>query len=470
MPSQIIHTTTTEEYASSAPESSNLTANFALLNLLLTQELGPEGASSVAEPVFKPVSQSVDWRTPLAGASRAYYQLDESAKKSANALLIQRAGQYAAFGEKLLLSTSEARKQAGRLIARLAVGLTGVVARTPGAPPIYLVGDQPVVIPWEVFSQYGRDPLPANAYSDIPELSAVLPQPPAPPAPPVTPTAPIPPVPPVPVERRELIQPIVEVRSTSFWDVGKILLAALISFLFLLVLFLLIFPGMRPLVAARSEPPLHAYDGDAAEAARLQSELRVLEGRYADQLLACAPDAVSPPAPVIPPPPAPVIPPPPAPVIPPPPVPVIPPPPVPVIPPAPVPPSRGQGLVIPVDPKPLDISLLAGCWLSDAELFNPANNLPLFDEYCFDENGRGTVRTEEMDSSGNLAGVCQGDLSAEFDGRNLVIHDEGASCAYRGSAYSPYDVECVPDENGVATCVATSREGGSSYEVEITRK
>ena len=116
--------------------------------------------------------------------------------------------------------------------------------------------------------------------------------------------------------------------------------------------------------------------------------------------------------------------------------------------------AKGQDMEIPKDAaKNNDLSFLEGCWTSETGLHNSSTGEPIVVTYCFDANGGGT-RTINGQEKGDR---CVGPVRAKFQGQNLVMNADGASCN-KGNGYYGQDVNCAQGANNKAQCTGKERD------------
>jgi hypothetical protein len=213
-----------------------------------------------------------------------------------------------------------------------------------------------------------------------------------------------------------------------------------------LLLFMVLAPDARR-AASVAATPLTLPDTGAEDS--LRAELLALKDLYFTTLTACVPKEPEPeaaaPAPI---PDAPLV------LPPPPPEPA----PEPEAPPAPVAPAENAELRLPEGED--DLSVMDGCWKSDAGLISLPKKDPIYYVYCF-SGGSGKVdfRVEVLDGSGKVRYTCRTTAAAKFEEGKLIIQDRGAKCGGKRGNFTPARVVCTPVRDGASECVVKSVRG-----------
>ena len=115
-----------------------------------------------------------------------------------------------------------------------------------------------------------------------------------------------------------------------------------------------------------------------------------------------------------------------------------------------------NNLEIPDNPQ--NMNFLEGCWNAPSGLVNMDTNQPVIVEYCFENNGKGSVRITEFDRSGKPKRTCEGSAQARMDDGKLHIDDNGAACP-DNSIYYGNQVICYKDKKGNTVCKGTPKDG-----------
>ncbi|MDR1037841.1 MAG: hypothetical protein LBT40_15160 [Deltaproteobacteria bacterium] len=454
--------------ASAAREAlASALTSWALATGVLCRELSPVAASVLAEP-REGRNGTIEWHSPLSGPARELALLPGPERAAAVAAARQKAAELTGLGTRLSSSGDPSSRAAAGIISRVAATLAARASGVPGPETVWSVGGATVLAGWSARLPSAAPPsgpapvAPVPLSAALPALpqafpGALVPLPGTALSPPLALSAATPP--PVPGA------PAAGHAGEDGGQQGlRAALAAVVAFLLAVLLFFLLSPGFRGAATAIPADPLAGVDAGREEGLRL--ELADLQGRYRDRLRGCAPaeearpDDESPPALPEPerleeppeageapaaleaeaPPPPP--------------------------PPEPEKPKAGSELEIPEDAK--DLAFLEGCWKSDAGLINSLTRQPLFCIYCFQPDGKATVRVEELDRSGRLTQTCRATATARLQGGKLRIRDTGARCP-NGRRYKPDTVLCSPSKDGAANCTLQS-DGGKLARTRITRQ
>ncbi|MDR2459342.1 MAG: hypothetical protein LBE38_00960 [Deltaproteobacteria bacterium] len=418
---QLLHITSLSEYYPESYEGLTITSCYALISQLLDAELSPEASQILAEPVEKAKKNSIEWHTPLEGTIKAYGTLQGEEKDMADDKLCLAAGQFAAYGAKLMTSASDQRKLAGKLVTRLSTSIaTALAGAVNEGQAVYLVGDKPVLAAWGLNPVVGaHGPVPQQRLSDRENkiVKAILAgqrpnlNPTPVPIQPIAPPVPIEPISPQPAEPIGYYQETTTTFTTTYYEVQeyrgslwwlKVLLSALIVFLLLLLLAFLFFPSLREAVGVIHAPPMAAWDDNRDDQLALAAERDRLRDEYLAFLASCT--------------------------------------------------GGAQDLVIPLDAE--DLTFLEGCWASDPGLVNSNNKLPLIFIYCFDKSGNAQVYIEEKDKNNRTTDICVTTATAVLEGNTLGITDHGPpQCQVNTQRrYQQNDVTCVQGRVGKADC------------------
>ncbi|MDR3153647.1 MAG: hypothetical protein LBW85_05085 [Deltaproteobacteria bacterium] len=429
-----------------------LTSCHGLITRLIEDEVSPEAALFLAEPVMKDRANLIEWHTPLEGGPVSYQELEGPERDAAEDELCQRAGELAGLGARLTGSESEQRRLAGRLISRLAVTAAAAAAGASGVQKVFAVGGRPVLAVWgmlpavteaawaaplsteltEKESAVVRRILAGERLREIFPREAPLPPPLPPPPPPYPPpyrqdfpseamAAPLPP------PQAFARQPAPAPGS----GILKGILAALGAFLLLLLLVFLLAPGFRKAALAVPQAFVAAPSDDRESS--LRAELRALKERYAGLLAACSPESAAraeTPVPGIP---------------------------------ASLPgdspegPAKEAELQLPESGE--WVGFLEGCWKSDAGLKAAASGQPIVYVYCFGSAGEAKVSVEVEGEPGSPGFSCAATGKAEFREGELLIQDGGAKCPAEAPDFSETRVLCSPGKGNKAQCLLQSKRG-----------
>ena len=104
-----------------------------------------------------------------------------------------------------------------------------------------------------------------------------------------------------------------------------------------------------------------------------------------------------------------------------------------------------------------ELGFLEGCWNAKIGLKNRQTGQPVTVEYCFDQNGNGTVNITERDRSGKIIQKCTGSARAIVQGNDLQINDDGAQCP-DGKIFGGNSVICRNNQQQ-AQCKGQSQSG-----------
>lgn len=418
----------------------------------------PGVADILAEAVEKPQSNTINWHTSVTGKVKPYEDLDLEEKNQVNSQLAQKAQLIAKEGERLKESKSQQKQLAGKVLEKIALSIASFVAN-PGPPlQVFLVGEKAVVAGWGLvpiksvkdlngeLSESSRDSAMYILESGAVPPALVLEKAKEPEEGRGT-AAPPPIVPIVPVATE----------SGCLWNLLRVLLAALLTLLLLSLLFFLLFPELRllftrapfydPTVTDTLEERLYSFKLDylekieacPVEEAQLKVPLEKTSPVYQEEPEEDPSELYS----------------------------VAPPKPEPTPEPKPTPketpketPKVGGAMNIP-DGDPNDLSFLEGCWKSDAGVFEVTSKRPVYDIYCFDKNGRGTLKTELYDKKGNKADTCTTSASATRSANRVVIVDNGAKCPKEKINFTRYQMNCQKSSNERTQCNIRGRDSGS---------
>jgi hypothetical protein len=78
--------------------------------------------------------------------------------------------------------------------------------------------------------------------------------------------------------------------------------------------------------------------------------------------------------------------------------------------------------------------------------------LPVFDIYCFDKNGRGTLSTDVLDESGKTIDTCRTTATVTRKKDQVIIEDNGAKCPREGTTFVRYVMTCKKESNNRTRC------------------
>ena len=407
MPQQLIQSDILSQCRLEMLEGIELVSRHQLFRQVLSDKLGPEAASILAEPVKNIERDSLAWYTDLPGAAVHFRDLNEEEQASLRQEVALRAGQFAELAAELKASKASNRVMAGDLIER-------VLSRADSCD-LYLVGGKAVVVGWGLSMGPGRlaeegpgAAAPRAAASPAAVLADPTPPPPA--------------------------AGLGFLRGLAYLLLGLLagaLLAWLLTHFFL--------PGFWSMWLKRPVVDLPSFDLNQDREAQLRLELERLKRLYAERRAACPPE---PPAPEPEPKPEPQ-PEPPAPE------------PEPEAPaPEPPAPEPDENLTIPENAlENNDFSFLGGCWASKSEeLSSASTGQPIVYIYCFDENGRASVRLEEKDAQGRRLDICRTTASAEAKGGRLVIRQHGPAKCGKGGGYSRATATCEQSRDSGVEC------------------
>jgi hypothetical protein len=396
-------------------EGIEVISRYQLFAKIISDELGPEEASILAEP-FKNIEQDrISWYSGLDGEAVHFQDLSEEEQKNLRGKVDGRAGQFAEMAARLKTSKASNRVMAGELLER--------IFSRPDILNLYLVGGRPVVVGWGL--SFGPKRLEGAPKDPQRPLAA--------------PVAPLPVAPPAPASGRGGLNLKGCLGSGCLRLLLGLLLALLAGALLAWLLSRFLWPGMlsnlfnKPAFDLPSfglpsldfpNFDLPSFDSNAQREAQLREELGQLMKQYDDRRATCQPAPE--PAPASAPEPEPA--------------------------PPPEPPDN-KDLNIPEEAtENNDFSFLEGCWNSVSDLVNAKTNKPLIYIYCFDKNGQASVRIDEKDAQGRPIDTCRTTATAEFNEKQLVIRQmSGARCNKEG-AYAPVTVHCAPGPEGAAEC------------------
>jgi hypothetical protein len=449
---QILHTTSLSDYYPESYEGLTITSCYELISQLIETELSPQAAFLLAEPVERAKDNVITWHTPLEGDIKKYQDLSPDEKDKAEETLCLFAGEYAAYGTKLLISSSEQRKLAGKFVSRLATSIAYVIADIPGAEMLFMVGDKPVLAAWglsPVSGSYGANlshALTEEEYKNVQRIlagSRPIPIVPIPlgqpeaisdPEPVAINNNPFPPPMPITGEVYKLFE-YEEERDKS--GILWLIITALATLLFFLLLAFLFLPNKIMERKEYSDYPLVASNEDERKEATLRKELNALMGLYLNNLASCKVQKE---------------------------VPIVDPPIIetPIV----EPPKIQEELIIPEDTQ--NLAFLEGCWVSDAGLTELISGLPVTYKYCFDTTGKAKVTVEQFDKDGNFKDSCHAEGNATIEGTTLMINDTGPHCPDSKSRYVPTTVVCSQETTGGAASCNLQSVGGIPLESMFT--
>jgi hypothetical protein len=458
---QLLCLTNLLDYYQDSWEGVEVLSRFQLLSHLISEELTPDRAELIAEPVINREAREISWYTSVPGPITPFEDLGPRERKYCQEVLAERAKELEGLSRAFLSSASSNRRLAGQLLSRL---LT-----QSGCLSVFMVGERPVVSGWGLISVRPQDQDSARPLSHfMTERSG------PPPASPAPPPAPLPPVP---------APPPAAGCAFSLW---RSLLGFLLGLALLFLVFWLFVPAFGQILPWlwRPGPDLSAL-ADSGDQESLRAELAALRDDYRERLLGCRPSE----SPDIPPAGSPSLP---------------DPPPLgaglspgdyfgplwagwmegygrgggglgpgglPADTPADIPMDQaGEGLDIPEDLADTnDFSFMEGCWASDAGLYNTQTKLPIIYNYCFDAQGRAQVRVEERDAQGKQTGSCGTTARAAFEDGKLTITEDSGSVCSDGSVYGRQVLTCQPGEGGKADCSLRSRGQKKSVPSQFSR-
>lgn len=401
MAHQLIESNTLSKCRLEMSEGLEIISRYRLLARLIEDELGPEAAGFLAEPVKNIDQDRINWYTDLSGEVLPFQSMNEEQKALARQALSGRAAEYAALAAGLKASRASNRIMAGELLER--------IAQNSDSYNLYMVGGQPVVVGWGLSIGERAEARPAAP------MAKGGPAPPPPPAPP---------------------------RRGCLFALWPLLLGLIIGLLLAWLLTRSFWPAFWTALDLYIKPPVldeKAFDDNADREKDLRLELARLKEAYDARRLECRPPEPAP----------------------------TPPPPAPEQAPAPPPeapaeeePPPNDDLQIPEDAaEKNDFSFMEGCWISDAGLFNRQTKQPINHIYCFDENGKASVKIEEKNSKGKHIDTCRTTAKASFEGRRLVIKQTRPAKCGKGGTYSPATIVCEHSEGGAAQCVIKQTSG-----------
>jgi hypothetical protein len=125
-----------------------MTSCHGLISSLIEDEIGPEAALFLAEPVGRDLKNAIEWITPLEGDPVDYRTLEGDAREDAADALSLLIGSLAGLGSRLTGSESEQRRLAGKIISKLAVGASDAAGGRWGPLRVFIVGGAPVMAGW----------------------------------------------------------------------------------------------------------------------------------------------------------------------------------------------------------------------------------------------------------------------------------------------------------------------------------
>jgi|GEM_PF-3677755 len=405
---QLIHTHTLSQCRLEMAEGIELISRYQFFKEILTKEFkdDPSLALMLAEPVKNIDQDRINWYTELPGEVVAFSAMSDEQRQSVNRAIAERSEKISAFSERMKSSKSSNKVLAGELLA-------GILSRHDNYD-IYLVGDQPVVVGWGL--ALGKEALPVY-------------QPPK--------ATPPPPPPPLPPEKKGCLA------GGCLLRLLPLLLGLALGLLLVWLLLTFIWPGFWGALTGWFRPGLPAvdlptFDLNVDREATLRLELEKLKLDYARRAAECRPPetppaAAEPPALELP----------------------APEPAAPEEPPAEeTPPEYNEDLTIPEDAaEKNDFSFMEGCWASESKsLVNAQTKKPLIYIYCFDQNGKASVKIEEKDNKGRHIDSCRTTAAASFEDGALVITEKGGPKCSRGGRYYPSTVTCYPGDGGAAEC------------------
>lgn len=362
-----------------------------------------EAARCLAQPVFDPQRETIDWYTEEPGPVRAFAALSPPEQDALRA----RVGE---IGQTLLAHAKKLQAESGSPQRELGGHLLELALRYPDDSCLYLAGDQPVITCW------GFGPSTAGAQPQ--DISRLTGTPPA-----AGPAAPIP---------GAAVPPVAETAAPEPARRGWLWLLPLLLLLLLAAFLVTSWCGRPPLLPVPGlnlrGPDLFCPADTGALSQERQRELELISVldalRAKAELCTKAPEfkAAASPAPVIPPEP------------------------------------QKEALVIPEDAgKDGDLSFLAGVWECDTGLSETATNAPITVLYTFDDKGTGYVAINSP-----TKGLCKGEATAEIGADGLLTIQTGTriTCP-SGNPFSGQTVQCR-DSNGQAQCTGRnlSASGG----------
>ncbi|MDR2340592.1 MAG: hypothetical protein LBF40_10765 [Deltaproteobacteria bacterium] len=393
----------------------------------LTATLGPEGPSLLAASSDKVTGTGVmEWQTSLPGTPVSRANLGSEAQFRLDGRLTQSATSIKAEAERLSLSLSDDDRTLGKVLSRIADSILNLVSGEESILSVFLVDDVPVVAGWGLipFQAPAGRPEPAGGESPGHDYSAVA--------------------------TDAGLLPAAEAAASggASWNILRTALTALGTFLVLSILLFLFFPGLRDYFSGGA-----ILVFDPSEAKRLQAELYGLREDYFDDLSSCVTqeaelrldplpkaelDLPEPPeeeadqeflsvkTPEPDPPPEPVV----------------------------TEPKSGEGLVIPSDGDPNDLSFLEGCWENVTGLHNVRTGRPVTYVYCFNSTGKGTATIKEFNSAGKHTDTCRASVTAKRNGNKLSMRDTGPKCN-KGAQYHVTTLNCSGG-SGATACSGNS--------------
>ncbi|MDR2198789.1 MAG: hypothetical protein LBR53_04935 [Deltaproteobacteria bacterium] len=461
---QLLDTTNLARFAFDTVEGLQPVLIRNLIARSIESAFGGGESSFLAEGVEKNAQNALEWYTNLSGEAREYGTLDAEERDRTNAVLAEKAEKLESEAARLLNSGSRQKKIAGRVLSRLADSVHGFLNGRPSGVKVFLVGGEPVVTGWglipvgkaEAF-EGGISEANLNYLEQTPAAAEVPREPGA-----FSNVGEYAPTPPMPTA-------VAGAEGAFFWNLLRISLTAILTAFLLLAALYLFFPGLRDFLSPRK-----TFHDDGRESG-LAEDLYSLREKYQFLLNGCGtevaalelaplpkapldegapgeddlfdPFSVTAPAPE--PPPAPK----PAPKAMPKPPQAAPKPPqaAPKPPKAPDP-KVGASLSIPEGGDPNDLSFMEGCWKSDAGIKESSSGRPIFDVYCFDKNGRGTLTTELYDKSGKRIDTCSTSVRVTRSKGQVKVVDNGAKCPKEGFSFTQYALTCTSESKNRTAC------------------
>jgi hypothetical protein len=471
MPFELLHSTPPGKYSldflrdAQSLRLRNLIAGF------MDPSLGEKASSLLAIPMEREGDGTIDWYSPVEGQAIPLEALDPAAWAKARVSLASTAYRLVELAITILSSQAgdRSRDAAGQVLAKLARDVAGFLAGAPVPIGFFMVGTDLVAFNWGLSEpeKRGQNPpggSPPGSYDrDVAQIleTGVLPPglaktpPPPPPAQnpalaPALATAPTPDQAGAGAPAWDPSQPpsqdaapvAAKHRSELPWDIVRVVFALALTLLAVGACAVFFLPALGYLVSY-SAPVV-----DHSKELALREELHSLRMDLLETVALCrvgteeAPVASLEPLPK--------------------PVPEDPAPapdgagahgdPVSVPPPGPV---VGEGIRIPMEGDPNDLSFMEGCWKQDAGMFNGITGLPTHSVYCLDKNGEGIVVIHLYDKSQKHIDTCQGKAWAKRGSKGVVIESEGPACQ-KGPPFIPDTLACARGSDGATLCRGTN--------------
>jgi hypothetical protein len=493
----MIHSSKILDYHVDTHDGVNMISRYYLFNQLISDELSPDRAQLLAEPVKNADHNQINWYSNLTGQVVPYENLSQEDQRFAREVIEERKNELMELANKFQTSSSRNRKLAGELLA--------LILSHPEKYQVYMVGGRPVVAGWGLTPFDGAHLNSANLTASLVELPESTPRLTENLTPISEETEPLEatPLEETTLEETEplvVTPPLTVVYGQhSLW---KLFLGLFLGFILLAIAFILLFPGLRIFFDQLLNPPhldAATFDRNNVEEEGLRHQLDDLRKLYSTKLASCSlPKALTPPFESTEPPtekppkedpqaePKPIE--------------------------EPKPELKPQEEPKPKeDPKPKeepmdeeepeleaepelepeskpknspleipagaaeknDFSFMEGCWESLSEgLSGRSTGLPIEVKYCFNSKGNAVVTLEETDAKNKYYQTCSTTAYATFsDGTLVVTQRGGLICPKDNSKYSQSNMVCYPkakkDKNEV-DCVI-EQPGSPSIDTTFNR-